>query len=49
MLIGLVIVPVVSLVTPKQDTSRVDDIFSGYEETITIKKQYSLVEESEEE
>ena len=49
MLIGLVIVPVVSLVTPRQDTSRVDDIFSGYEETITIKKQYSLVEESDEE
>ena len=48
MLIGLVIVPVVSLVTPKQDDARVSDIFSGYEETITIKKQYSLVEESEE-
>ncbi len=48
MLIGLVIVPVVSLITPKQDDARVSDIFSGYEETITIKKQYSLVEDSEE-
>ena len=48
MLIGLVIVPAVSLITPKQDDARVSDIFSGYEETITIKKQYSLVEDSEE-
>ncbi len=49
MLAGLVIVPVVSLLTPKMDSAKVDDIFSGYEETITIKKRFSLKEEDDSE
>ncbi len=48
MLIGLVIVPVVSLLTPKMDNAQVEDIFSGYEETITIKSKYSLEEDADE-
>ena len=48
MLAGLVIVPVVSLVTPKLQQSKIDDIFSGYEETVTIQKRYSLKEEDDE-
>lgn len=48
MLAGLIIVPVVSLITPKMDGALVDDIFAGYDETITIQKRYSLVEEDEE-
>ncbi len=47
MLAGLVIVPVVSLLTPKMSSAKVDDIFAGYEETVTIKKQFSLKEEDD--
>ena len=47
MLAGLVIVPVVSFLTPKMDRSKIEGIFSGYEETITIQKRYSLKEEAE--
>ncbi len=48
MLAGLVIVPVVSLLTPKPDAAKMDDVFSGYEETVTIQKRYSLKEEDDE-
>jgi SSS family solute:Na+ symporter len=48
MLIGLVIVPLISLLTPKLEMRMVDEMFSGYDETITIKKRYSLVEDEEE-
>jgi SSS family solute:Na+ symporter len=48
MLAGLIIVPVVSLLTPKMDDSKVEEIFSGYEETVTIQKRYSLKEEDNE-
>ena len=44
MLAGLIIVPVVSLLTPKLSRSKIDEIFAGYEETVTIKKRYSLEE-----
>jgi hypothetical protein len=42
-----VIVPVVSLLTPGMENSRVMEIFAGYEETVTIKKQFSLKEEED--
>ena len=45
MLVGLVIVPVVSLLTPKPDKEKIDKIFSGYKEKVTIEKQYSLEED----
>ena len=44
MLAGLVIVPLVSLITPKLSQEKVDGIFSCYEETVTIEKKYSLPE-----
>ena len=49
MIAGLVIVPVVSLLTPKPDAAKMDEVFSGYEETVTIQKRYSLKEEDDEE
>ena len=44
MLAGLVIVPLVSLITPKLSKEKVEGIFSCYEETVTIEKRYSLPE-----
>ncbi len=46
MLAGLVIVPVVSLITPKLSKAKVDDIFKCYDEKVTIEKKYSLPEEA---
>ncbi len=42
MLAGLVIVPVVSLITPKQDKDDLERIFSCYEQTTTVKQKTSL-------
>lgn len=42
MLAGLVIVPLVSLVTPKQDTVRTEEIFSCYKKTTVVAKKDSL-------
>ncbi|MDO4617210.1 MAG: sodium:solute symporter [Lachnospiraceae bacterium] len=42
MLAGLVIVPVVSWITPKQDKADLDRIFSCYEKTTTVKQKTSL-------
>lgn len=42
MLIGLVLIPLVSLVTPKPDKKAVDEIFACYEETVVVKKYQSL-------
>jgi len=42
MVAGLIVVPIVSLVTPKMDQKKVDDIFACYEETVTIPKKKSL-------
>ena len=42
MIAGLVVVPVVSVVTPKLKKDRVEDIFSRYEEKVTITKKRSL-------
>ena len=44
MIAGLVVVPIVSLVTPKMDQKYVDDIFSCYDETVTVHKSHSLDE-----
>ena len=44
MLGGLVIVPVVSLVTPKPALSTVDDMFSCYQKEVTVKSKESLGE-----
>lgn len=42
MVAGLVIVPVVSLVTPKMEKKKMDAVFSCYDETVTISKKRSL-------
>ena len=42
MLAGIVIVPVVSLVTPRPDKKEVDEMFSCYDERITISVKHSL-------
>ena len=44
---GLVIVPVVSLITPKPDREKVDRIFTCYEETVTVTRKYALEEDEE--
>ena len=42
MIVGLIIVPIVSLITPKMNKKQVDDIFECYEEKVTITKKSSL-------
>ena len=42
MLAGLIIVPVVSLLTPKMKKETVEDIFTCYDEKVTITKKRSL-------
>jgi SSS family solute:Na+ symporter len=42
MLAGLVIVPVISLFTPKPDQRIIDDAFSGYERKVTVTARESL-------
>ena len=49
MVIGLAVVPLVSLITPKPDKAKIDDIFSGYDEKVVIEKRYSLEENSSDE
>ncbi len=44
MIAGLIIVPVVSLLTPKMKKDVVDEIFSCYDEKVTITKKQSLEE-----
>ncbi|MGN1409188.1 MAG: sodium:solute symporter, partial [Eubacteriales bacterium] len=44
MVVGLVLVPLVSLVTKKLDKKTVDDMFSCYEKTITVHATTSLDE-----
>ena len=41
---GLVVVPVVSLITPKQDKEKVEEIFSCYDEKVMISRKRSLQE-----
>ena len=44
MVAGLVIVPVVSLITPKMKKEKVDEIFSCMEETVVVHKSSSIEE-----
>lgn len=44
MIAGLVVVPVVSLLTPKMKKEAVDEIFTCYDEQVTITKKSSLEE-----
>ena len=44
MIAGLIVVPVVSLVTPKMDKKKVDEVFTCLEETVTVSKKSSIEE-----
>ncbi len=46
MIMGLVIVPVVSLITPKPDRRLVDDAFSCYEEKVVVRQRRALGEKA---
>ena len=45
MIAGLIIVPLVSLITPKMDSKQIDDIFDCYEEKVTVEMKEALPEE----
>lgn len=47
MIAGLVVVPVVSFITPKPDKEKVEDIFSCLEEKVTVERKMALPEEDE--
>ena len=42
MLAGLVVIPLVSFVTPKPDTQFVDNVFSCYEKKVTVRQTEAL-------
>lgn len=44
MIAGLVVVPIVSLITPKMKKETVDELFTCYEEEVVITKKHSLEE-----
>ncbi len=44
MIAGLIIVPIVSLITPKPDKQKIDEIFTCYDETVIVHKTQSLEE-----
>ena len=44
MIAGLIIVPVVSLLTPKMESTKVDSIFACLEETVVVRKKRSIEE-----
>ena len=47
MLAGLVIVPVVSLITPKPDAALVEDAFSSYSKKVLVQQTEALSDEEE--
>ena len=44
MVAGLIVVPVVSLITPKMKKDKIDEIFACYDETVTVHKRRSIEE-----
>ena len=42
MIAGLIVVPIVSMITPKMDQKKLDELFECYEEKVTITKKHSL-------
>ncbi len=42
MVAGLIVVPIVSLITPKMDKKNIDKMFECYDETVVISKKHSL-------
>ena len=48
MVAGLIVVPVVSLITPKMKKEDTDKIFACYEEKVTVEKKLVLTKEEQE-
>jgi SSS family solute:Na+ symporter len=48
MIAGLIIVPIVSLITPKPDQKKMDELFECYNKTVVVHSTTSLEEEAEE-
>ncbi len=44
MVVGLIIVPIVSLITPKMEQNKVDEIFACYDETVVVHTRESIEE-----
>lgn len=44
MVVGLIMVPIVSLLTPKMETKKVDEVFSCLEETVVVHRKSSIEE-----
>ena len=44
MVAGLIVVPIVSLITPKMKKEKVEEIFTCYDETVTVHKRRSIEE-----
>jgi SSS family solute:Na+ symporter len=44
MVAGLVVVPIVSILTPKMDQSKIREVFSCYDETVTVHTKKSIEE-----
>ncbi len=42
MIAGLILVPIVTVLTPKPEKKQMDEIFSCYDETVVITKKRSL-------
>lgn len=47
MIAGLIVVPVVSLITPKMDRKKVDDMFDCYEQKVVVEQREALPSEEE--
>ena len=45
MLGGLIVVPLVSLITPKMDGKKLDSVFACYDESVTVAKKFYLKED----
>lgn len=48
MVAGLIVVPVVSLVTPKLDKKKTEKIFACYDEEVQVKRKVALPEKESE-
>ena len=47
MVAGLIVVPVVSLITPKLSGDKVNEIFECYKEKVTVEQKLVLTDEEE--
>ena len=48
MVAGLILVPIVSLVTPSPEKKQVDEIFSCYDEEVEVRMKVALPDEEQE-